>query len=334
MKCMRYGLTVYGTTYDMGIHPHSGKMPITPMELIDVSESHGLEGIEIPFHILKENNPDETADYARAKGMFINIAAGGYDPDLLREALLLAQRVSAITVRTVVGGAKFGGDRRHMAGTWKPFLDQILSSFQKATETADQTGVNLAVENHQDLASEELLWLCETIGSDRFGINLDTGNPLATAEEPNDFFRRVAPYVKNVHLKDYYIYWYEEGYRLVRSPLGQGSIDFPELFRIFSEVQPQVTMSMEHGALEARHVRVLEEDFWTEYPVRSASQLTRLLRYVHDRARVSGDWRTPFEKGESPEAIVAYEQSQMNTALAYLKSVTQQFPLHENLVKG
>ncbi|MDF2961460.1 MAG: sugar phosphate isomerase/epimerase [Paenibacillus sp.] len=330
---MRYGLTVYGTTYDMGIHPQSGKKPITPKELIDVTESCGLEGIEIPYPILKEHDPDETADYARDKGMFINIAAGGYDPAQLKEALQLAKRVGAVTVRTVVGGAKFGGDRRHMAGTWQPFLQQILGSFQEAAETADQTGVNLAVENHQDLASEELLWLCETIGSDRFGINLDTGNPLATAEEPNDFFRRVAPYVKNVHLKDYYIYWYEEGYRLVRSPLGQGSIDFPELFRIFSEAQPQVTMSVEHGALEARNVRVLEEDYWTEYPERSASQLTRLMRYVHDRAKVSGDWRTPFEKGEPPEAIAAYEQSQMGTALAYLKTLIRQFRTDEKWVK-
>ncbi|NHN34779.1 sugar phosphate isomerase/epimerase family protein [Paenibacillus agricola] len=331
---MRYGLTVYGTTYDMGINSQSGKKPITPKELIDITERNGLEGIEIPFQLLKENNPDEAADYARAKGMFINIAAGGFDPDELKEALVLGKRVGAITVRTVVGGAHFGGDRRHMAGTWKPFLDQILTSFQEAAETAEQTGVNLAVENHQDLASEELLWLCETIGSERFGINLDTGNPLATAEEPNDFFRRVAPYVKNIHLKDYYIYWYEEGYRLVRCPMGQGSIDFPELFRIFSEAQPQVTMSLEHGALEARNVRVLQEDYWTEYPERSASQLTRLLRYVHDRAKVSGDWRTPFEKGESPTAIIAYEQSQMETALSYLKSLIVQIREKENLVKS
>ncbi|MFD0682746.1 MULTISPECIES: sugar phosphate isomerase/epimerase family protein [unclassified Paenibacillus] len=331
---MKYGLTVYGTTYDMGIHPQSGKKPITPKQLIDVTESHGLEGIEIPFHLLKEHNPDEVADYARSKGMFINIAAGGFDPLPLCEALLLAKRVGAITVRTVVGGAKFRGDRRHMAGTWKPFLEQILMSFQEAVETAEQTGVNLAVENHQDLASEELLWLCETIGSQRFGINLDTGNPLATAEEPNDFFRRVAPYVKNVHLKDYMIYWYEEGYRLVRCPLGQGSIDFPELLRIFSEAAPEMTLSVEHGALEARNVRVLEEDFWTEYPARSASQLTRLLRYVHDHARGSGDWRTPFERGESPASIAAYEQSQMATALAYLKSLIVQFRDNENLVKS
>ena len=89
------------------------------------------------------------------------------------------------------------------------------------------------------------------------GITLDTGSTLATAEEPVDFARRVAPHLKNVHLKDYQVYMYNEGYRLVRCPLGQGVVNFPALFNIFSETCPRATMSIELGALEARHVRVL-----------------------------------------------------------------------------
>ncbi|TDF95773.1 sugar phosphate isomerase/epimerase family protein [Paenibacillus piri] len=318
---MKWGLTVYGTVFDMGIHPQSGRQPITPKELIDMAAVRGLEGIEIPDRILREHDPDTVAAYAQDKGMFINIASGGFDAAHLKEALELGERVGAVTVRTVVGGAKFGGDRRHMAGTWQPFLHDILTGFQAAVETAERTGVNLAVENHQDLASEELLWLCDRIGSDRFGITLDTGNPLATAEEPVSFFRRVAPFVKNVHLKDYWVYGSEEGYRLVRCPMGQGVVPFAELIRILSEAQPDVTLSLEHGALEARHVRVLEEDYWTEYPGRSASQLTRLMRFIQDHVKEQGDWRTPYEKGEPPEAIAAYERDQLETGLAYMTSL-------------
>ncbi|MDB4867758.1 MAG: sugar phosphate isomerase/epimerase [Cohnella sp.] len=322
---MKFGLTAYGTVYAMGIHPASKRDRITTTGLLSMAEACGLQGAEIPYDILKSSDPDAVSEYARKKGMFINIAAGGFDPANLQEAMRLAKRVGALTVRTVVGGAKFGGDRRHMEGSWQPFLQTILRSFQEVMDSADPTGANLAVENHQDLASEELLWLCETIGSDKFGITLDTGNPLATAEEPVDFFRRVAPYVKNVHLKEYAIYWSEEGYRLVRKPLGQGVINFPELLRFFNEVNPQVTMSVEHGALEARHVRVLREDYWTEYPERSARQLTRLLRFVEDHARNKGDWRTPFEKGASPEVIADYEIEELNIGMAYLSNLMKQY---------
>ncbi|MFL5702619.1 MAG: sugar phosphate isomerase/epimerase family protein, partial [Ktedonobacteraceae bacterium] len=193
-----------------------------------------------------------------------------------------------------------------------------LLGLREATAVAERVDVNLAVENHQDLASEELLWLCESIGSERFGITLDTGNPLATAEEPLDFAKRMAPYVKNVHLKDYCIYLSEEGYRLVRCPLGQGVINFPALFGILAEACPDVTMSIELGALEARSIRVLADDYWSDYPPRTAAQLARVLRLVQANARPAGNWRTPFERDEPVEAILAYEEQQLAASLAYI----------------
>jgi sugar phosphate isomerase/epimerase len=322
---MKFGLTAYGTVYAMGIHPGSKRERITALGLLQMAESYGLQGSEIPYDILKAGDPDEAAEYARKQGLFINVAAGGFDPTQLSEALKLGKRVGARTVRTVVGGAKFGGDRRHMSGTWQPFLQSVRDSFQQVLESADPAGPYLAVENHQDLASEELLWLCESIASNQFGITLDTGNPLATAEEPVDFFRRMAPYVTNVHLKEYAIYSSEEGYRLVRKPLGQGVIPFPDLLRIFNDVNPNVTLSIEHGALEARHVRVLQEDYWTEYPARSARQLTQLLRFVEDHSRTKGDWRTPYEKGAEPEDIAAYEMEELHIGIAYLQQLMKEY---------
>jgi sugar phosphate isomerase/epimerase len=315
---MRIGLSVYGTTFSMGLHPASGRPLITPQQLMDQALAAGLQGVELPATLLQNSDISTVTRYAQEHGLFITLAAGGYDPAKLAEAIDLATQLQAATVRTVVGGAKIGGDRRHLAGRWQPFLQEVLAKLREATQVAERAGVNLAVENHQDLASEELLWLCESIASPRFGLTLDAGNPLATAEEPVDFARRVAPYLKNVHLKDYWIYLSEEGYRLVRSPLGQGVIDFPALFDIFAAACPDVTMSIELGALEARHIRVLADDYWPEYPARTAAQLAEVLRMVQANAKPIGDWRTPFEREESVEAIVEYEQRQLAASLAYI----------------
>ncbi|MBP3963087.1 sugar phosphate isomerase/epimerase family protein [Paenibacillus lignilyticus] len=315
---MRFGLTAYGTVFHMGLHAGSNRVRITARDQIDMAVAYGLQGVEIPLDVLSQSDPGEVAAYAEQKSMFVNVAMGGFEPASLMKALHLSKLGGALTLRTVVGGAKIGGDRRHMAGSWQPFLKGILGAFQEAVEVAETIGVNLTVENHQDLSSEELLWLCDTIDSKRFGITLDTGNPLATAEHPADFFRSVAPYVKNAHLKDYKIYGSDEGYRLVRCPLGQGVIDFPDLFQLMNEINPEVTMSVEHGALEARHIRVLQEDYWTEYPPRTAKQLSRLLRFVEDRARHKGDWRTPFEQNQTPDEIAKYELEEMDVAMAYL----------------
>ncbi len=136
---MKYGLTAYGTVYYMGIHPETNRDRITAVELMNMAESYGLQGIEVPYDILKSGDPDEAAECARKKGMFINIAAAGFDPAGLKEAMQLAQRVGALTVRTVVGGAKLGGDRRHMAGSWKPFLETITRSLQEVVDSAERT---------------------------------------------------------------------------------------------------------------------------------------------------------------------------------------------------
>lgn len=318
---MRIGLSVYGTTFGMGINPASGRAAITPRQLMDRALAADLEGVELPASLLQGEDVAGVAQYARERGLFITLATGGYDPAQLAKAIDLGAQLGVGTVRTVVGGAKIGGDRRPLAGRWRAFLEEVLAGLREATGYAEQAGVNLAVENHQDLASEELLWLCESIGSPRFGITLDTGNPLATAEEPLDFFRRVAPHVKNVHLKDYWVYLSEEGYRLVRCPLGQGLTDFPALFQILAQTVPDVTMSIELGALEARHIRVLADDYWPDYPPRSAAQLARALRMVQANAKPIGDWRTPFEREEPVEAIIAYEDRQLAASLAYIQYV-------------
>lgn len=315
---MRIGLAVYGTVYSMGLHPASGRAVITPRQLMDQALAAGLQGIELPVSLLKDQDIASVEQYAQEHSLFITLATGGYNAEKLIQDITLGVQLGATTVRTVIGGAKIGGDRRPLAGRWQAFLHEVKAQLKEATAFAEQVGVNLAVENHQDLASEELLWLCEVIGSTRFGITLDTGNPLATAEEPIDFFQRVAPHVKNVHLKDYQVYVGEEGYRLVRCPLGQGVIDFPTLFNILATSCPEAPMSLELGALEARYIRVLADDYWPEYPPRSARQLASVLRFVQARAQTNSDWHTPFERGEPAKAIIAYEEQQLAKSLAYL----------------
>ena len=325
---MRIGLSVYGTTFGMGIDPASGHPTITPMQLMDKAIDAGLQGVELPISLMQGVDADAVAHYARERGLFITLETEGYDPNRLSSAIDLGVRLGAGTIRTMVGGAKLGGDRRPLAGRWQPFLQQVLAGLREATAIAERAGVNLAVENHQDLASEELLRLCESIGSQSFGITLDTGNTLATAEEPLDFARRVAPLVKNAHLKDYQVYMSNEGYHLVRCPLGQGVVDFPALFNIFSETCPHITMSIELGALQARHIRVLAGDYWPDYPPRSAAQLAHLLRFVMDNTSPSGDWRTPYERNEPVEAIIAYEDQQLAASLAYILPLFAQANQH------
>ena len=322
---MRIGLAAYGTVFSMGLAPSSGRPRITALQFMEQALAAGLAGVEIPVSFLEHEDLAAIAHYAKVRNLFITLAASGYAPEPLIHALEMAEKLDALTVRTMVGGAKIGGDRRPLADRWPAFLEEVLQGLRSATAVAERVGVNLAVENHQDLASEELLWLCHSINSPRFGLTLDTGNPLATAEEPLDFARRVGPHIKNIHLKDYWIYPTDEGYRLVRSILGRGVINFSKLFSIFAELCPDATASIELGALEARHIRVLADDYWPAYPSRSAAQLAHTLHFVYTHTRQPrqpDDWRTPFERNEPVPAIVAYEEQELAQSLHNIKQLT------------
>jgi len=318
---MRIGLAVHGTTFSMGLHTASGRPPIRPLPLMKQAQAAGLEGVEIPLSLLENENIDALAAYASEQGLFIVLEAEGCDPETLIDAIRIAQQIGARTIRTFAGGARLGGDRRPFAGCWRAFLQTVRQGLQEALPFAEQAGIALTLENHQDLASEELFWLCETLKSPCFGITLDTGSTLATVEDPLDCARRLAPYIRHVHLKDYEVYLSGEGYYLARCPIGQGVVDFQELFRLFSQLQPDLTVSIELGALEARHVRAFADDFWPEYPQRSAAQIARALRFILTHAHLSGDLYTPYEKGEPAEIIIGYEQQQFAMSLEYLKTL-------------
>lgn len=314
------GLTTSGTIYSMGLNRAADRQPMTARGLMDRAVELGLGGVEPPAGILEGQDLEALGAYAADSGLFVVIDTGGYDPEKLSPVIEMATRIGASTVRTVIGGAKIGGDRRPLAGRWQPFLDGVLAGLRECVETAERAGITLAVENHQDVCSEELLWLHDSISSEYFGITLDTANPLATAEEPVDFFRRVAPTVKHVHLKDYQVWPSEEGYRLVRCAVGDGLTDFPALLEILTSAAPGATMSLEIGALEARHIRVLADDFWPDYPPRTAVQLAAALRVVRANER-SGEWRTPYELAEPAEVIAAYEEEQLDQSVTYLRTL-------------
>jgi hypothetical protein len=79
--------------------------------------------------------------------------------------------------------------------------------------------------------------------------------------------------VRHVHLKDYRAHWTDEGYRLVRCAAGDGAVPFPEVIAALAEHHQTLTASIECGALNARHVRLLLPAWWAGYPERPASAL-------------------------------------------------------------
>jgi sugar phosphate isomerase/epimerase len=292
--------------------------------LMDRAAAAGLRGVEFPAEqCLPEATADELArarSFAEAYRLGIVADGGVVEEEPLRRWIPQAAALGAPVLRVILSRV-LGGNRREMRGGWRAHLERACAVLQTVRPVAEAYGVTVAVENHQDATSEELLWLCDTVGGDRIGITLDTGSTLAVAEGPVEFAQRVMPLVRNIHLKDYHISLSPTGYRLCTCAIGDGVVDFPGLFALFAN-QPGLPMSIELGARQARHVELLQDDWWAEYPQRPVARLVEALRVLLPRARpTEGDYRIPHERGAPEEMLRAYELAEFDRSVAYLKHV-------------
>ena len=201
----------------------------------------------------------------------------------------------------------------------RAYIDALVEPFQHVMPLAEDYGIPVGIENHQDLCSWELLDLSERVGSPQLGVTMDVGNAFAVGEHPLDFAERILPILKHVHIKDYTVHPTPAGYRLKRCPIGHGVVDWPAIIALFDAGAPQVQGCIELGASVARHIRLLEEEWWATFAERPLASTIKAIRTLHQAAKDPDDWQTPHEREESAATRVAYELEQFEKSVAYVK---------------
>jgi len=306
--------------------------PLTAWALIDLATAHDLRSVELPLTGMLPDLEPGTIDRLRAaleerevalleRDLALVVDTGVIDPAALQAMLPLAARAGARIVRATLSTV-LEGARAQLAGGWQAHVEEMRRRIAAVRPLLTAHDLILAIENHQDATSDELLMLCEA-GGDRVGITLDVANPPAVGEEPLEFARKVGPWVRNVHLKDYRVYATPSGYRLVRCALGRGFIAFADLLPMLRDLAPDAPQHIELAALYARHVRLLEDDWWQGYPPRDARDLVPALRLMARHARPDTDaWPTPWERAAPLEEVRQYEHDQFAQSVRFLDTLS------------
>jgi 3-oxoisoapionate decarboxylase len=307
---LNVGLNPYGLTYHLGLQG-KGTTRANP-------NGAGLEGFiaiatQLKARVLEifdpwlaeKGDPEIIALRDRLSGLGMRpvVSAGlnmmGPVESALRSARLLDARVIRLGLSPVLEGS-----RNAWGPKWFELQAAIREGLAKYAPMAAAEGRVLAIENHQDFGSEELVEFCTEFGT---GICLDTGNTFPVGESPLDFARRVAPHVAHVHFKDYRVQFTDEGYRLVRCAIGDGVVPLVEMMAVLARHHGEMNAVLEPGALEARHIRFLNPDWWRGYrPMDAKSFAAALAAARHNRLADDADFRTPWERGADHE-LVDYE---------------------------
>lgn len=321
------GLCVFGIPYACGFvwanTPRANPRPLDLRGLIRLAAAHSLGHVEVPLRLLGDD-PDQwrAARAAAAEaGIGLVVAGGRVEAENLRRHLAAAVAVGSPVVRCTLSGV-LCGDRRGLSGGWPLVLAQAQEALAALLPEAERCHVAIAIENHQDATADDLVALCERLASPAVGVTLDTGNPLAVMEEPLAFARRVAPFLRHVHLKDYTVHHAPNGFRLVRCALGAGVVPFPELFARFRALPQPITCSIELGAYAARLVPFCEPDWWAEYPDHHRRHAVAAIGAIWPHLRpASEEWRTPVEKDACGEELLRHETEALAASVAHLRAI-------------
>jgi 3-oxoisoapionate decarboxylase len=322
------GVASYSFPFSCGWAKRSGRpafpQPIRAPDLIALASEHQLSGIEIPLTgmlpDLSNSSVDQLRESLAAAGLGLVADTGIVDVATLRQQLPAIARAGAKVVRATLSSI-LEGARAALPGGWDAYREEMRRRLVELRPLLDEYDLVLALENHQDATSDDLIALCQA-GGERVGITFDVVNPLAVGEEPFAFARKVGGLIRNVHIKDYQIYLTESGYRLVRAAIGQGVIDWAAMLELLHEVAPGATYHIELAALYARHVRLLEDYWWNGYPPRDARELVPALRFAARHARPADEpWQTPWERDAPDEEVELYERGQFEYSVAHLRSI-------------
>ena len=323
---LHIGLNPYGLAYTVGLQglgtPRVNPQPIGLEGFIDIAREIDARCIELDWRWLFPMRDDELrglgerlSDVPRICSYWLQHEPG----ETLDRAIRCTSGVGARILRMHLTPVLEGG-RAALGARWTAMFQHAREVVLRDAPRVADAGLILAIENHQDLTSDELVALAEEAGP-HVGITLDTGNPFSVGEDPIGFVKRAGHRIRHLHLKDYVSQFTPEGYRLIRCATGSGCVPFEEIVSHLPAADG-MTASIEIAALDARHIRVFTPEWWEGYPARPPSELASAAQRLKQvRLDDNADYRTPWEKGEPPAAIAAYERAQLDESIANLRAL-------------
>jgi sugar phosphate isomerase/epimerase len=137
-------------------------------------------------------------------------------------------------------------DRFRTDVTWQDQLDATERFLQKLAPIAADYGVHMNLETHEEITSFEVVRLVESVGPQAMGVVYDTANPLQRGEHPLFAARRLAPYVRQTHIKDAFLGYHDGALDFQLRPCGQGVVDFRQILPILAKANPDLNLSIEN----------------------------------------------------------------------------------------
>ncbi len=196
---IKLGIGSWSYPWAIGVagYPNPQKV-ISVFDLLNKAISLKVDVIQycdnLPLHHLTEPELNELKERAVKAGISLEVGTRGIETENIIKYINIAQQLDANLIRTVITGTDYHSN-----------LGKAVKLIKKIIPKLEETGVNLAIENHEKHTAEELAYIIREVDSDYVGICLDTVNSFGAMETPGQIIAELSPYVINLHFKDFVI---------------------------------------------------------------------------------------------------------------------------------
>ncbi|MDN3248773.1 sugar phosphate isomerase/epimerase family protein [Streptomyces mutabilis] len=235
---MAYGISTYAYFWRI-----SDRAP-EPMTLPAMLRDTAALGGEV-FQIC-DYAPIESYDRARLAdvrataddlGLTLELGTRGIRPEHLLKYLDMAGELGVTLVRSMLNTA----DHR-------PDTAEAVALLEEAVPRYADAGVTLGLETYEQVATDDLVSVVRAVDDPHLGIVLDPGNSVARLERPVDVVAATAPYVVNIHVKDFAFTrrdgWV--GFTYAGCPLGEGLLDHDGMIAAVRPAERGINQIVEH----------------------------------------------------------------------------------------
>lgn len=239
----------------------------TPLTLTQALERTAALGVDLfqicdyaPLADMSESELADVAAAARRLGVRLEVGTKGIRPEHLRRFLEICTSLDARLLRTMFRTP----EHAPTSGETEALLLQVLPEFEEA-------GVGIAIETYEQVPTADLLQVVRRIDSPTLGVCLDPANMVAALESPRDVIDAVAPFVLNLHIKDFAFARQEGwvGFTLSGAPLGEGLLDYDHLIETVKPAERGINRIVEHWLpwQQTEDATIRLEQEWTAHSV-------------------------------------------------------------------
>jgi len=129
-----------------------------------------------------------------------------------------------------------------------PQIEKISNMLKGSVKKAEDKGIKLAIENHFDFETDEILMIVDNMDSEYFGVTFDTGNCLRYGEDPVESVKKLGKNIFATHTKDVLPLYGgnpKDWYYYACTPLGEGVVNIPGIVNVLQEQGYQGLIAVE-----------------------------------------------------------------------------------------